>query len=179
MPIGRTIMSHQIFGNVSFARTWAEYKSGFGHFYGDYWLGLDHVSYITNSRPQDLIFVVVTRKPGDQDIRSHYYYNFKVSDESNQYRFTFSSEAGVNGLSDCLTSLKNAPFSTIDVNNVDTCASDFNAGWWFTSGNCSPCNPNGLLRRDLLYWSYNVTHTHWASIPDNYGIIHMVMMLEP
>ncbi|XP_041374124.1 angiopoietin-1-like [Gigantopelta aegis] len=177
---GKTVMQHQKIGDVSFARSWAEYRSGFGQLRGDHWLGNDHVFYITNNRPQTLLIAVVSRQytyNGDTTIRYHYYDRFKISDESSQYRLTFTTESSINSLGDCLTGLKNAPFSTSDVNNAGTCGSDFNAGWWFVAGACSVCNPNGVLRRDLDYWSNDVTHTHWTPIPYDFGILEIGMFL--
>ncbi|XP_041374125.1 angiopoietin-1-like [Gigantopelta aegis] len=178
--VGVTMMQHQLYGNVSFARSWASYKSGFGFYFGDLWLGNDPVYYITNSRPHTLRIAVVTLTytyNHVEMVRHHTYTNFSISAESSQYRLSFSTESTDTDLGDCLTILKNTPFSTIDVNNVDTCASDFNAGWWFTAGTCSACNPNGVLRRDLVYWTHNVKHTHWTPVPHNFGILEMAMLL--
>ena len=101
----------------------------------------------------------------------------QISNESNQYRVDFHEIGSRNFLGDCMTILKNAPFSTVDVNNVDACASDFNAGWWFSAGSCSSCNPNGALRTDL-HWSHDVRHTHWTPVVDNWGMLQISLMLR-
>ncbi|XP_041374123.1 angiopoietin-4-like [Gigantopelta aegis] len=172
-----TIIQHQRYGNVSFVRSWAEYKSGFGQILGDHWLGNDHVFHVTNSRPQELAMTLQATNSPLTLARYHVYENFRISDESDQYRLNFTSERSINNLGDCLTSLKNAPFSTIDVNNADTCASDFNAGWWFATDTCSACNLNGFLHRELFYWSNVVSHTHWTPMPNNFGVFEVLIFL--
>ncbi|XP_046585477.1 uncharacterized protein LOC124292442 [Haliotis rubra] len=136
---------------VDFNRTFTEYKDGFGDLEGNLWLGLEKFYYLTNHRNMVLKVVVKTNGYEKQtSFRQRFYNDFKLSSESDGYRFNFSShetKPGEAALGDCLTEVKGLPFSTID-NDRDTkvgnCAKTHLSGWWYK--NCGPCNPTGKLQ---------------------------------
>ncbi|XP_071102989.1 microfibril-associated glycoprotein 4-like [Haliotis cracherodii] len=138
--------------NVDFNRTFTEYKDGFGDLEGNVWMGLQRFHYLTNHR--NMTFKVVVKTSGVAikmtDFRQRFYNDFRVSNETDGYRFTFSAseiKPGTSALGDCLTDMVGLPFSTID-NDRDTkvgnCAKIHLSGWWYKK--CGPCNPMGKLQ---------------------------------
>ncbi|KAK6172053.1 hypothetical protein SNE40_018017 [Patella caerulea] len=67
---------------------WNNYKDGFGSLADNHWLGLDKIHYITTSRPHHLFVEIFS----DIDYKGRWrkYENFKVEDESTNYRMTYS-----------------------------------------------------------------------------------------
>ncbi|KAJ8023164.1 Fibrinogen-like protein A [Holothuria leucospilota] len=78
-----TVFQRRLDGSVDFYRNWNEYKNGFGFIRGDFWLGNDKISFLTNQRAYELRIDL-------NDVNGQPYfakYNlFRISDEGSKYR---------------------------------------------------------------------------------------------
>ncbi|XP_076804057.1 uncharacterized protein LOC143448283 isoform X2 [Clavelina lepadiformis] len=55
---GWTIIQRRTDGTHDFDRSWPEYRDGFGSVYGEYWLGLDTIKWLTHRRMYSLMVVL-------------------------------------------------------------------------------------------------------------------------
>uniref|UniRef100_H2Z6L0 Fibrinogen C-terminal domain-containing protein n=1 Tax=Ciona savignyi TaxID=51511 RepID=H2Z6L0_CIOSA len=55
---GWTVLQRRRDGTQDFDREWAEYKNGFGSLYGEFWLGLDDIRYMTHGRSYSLMVMI-------------------------------------------------------------------------------------------------------------------------
>lgn len=146
--------------NSNFARNWNEYKAGFGEVTGNYWIGNDALHYLTK---RDNILRIQLRPFGGTTKQAEYR-NFRVSDESENFRMTYEKYEGssaVDALGGTLVQFqaKNMPFSTIDRDNDEysgSCADEMRGGWWYNS--CSTSNLNGIYcenGQNCMTWKTN------------------------
>ena len=77
-------------GSIDFYRNWADYKSGFGSLYGEFWLGLDRIHRLTK------ILDVLRVDLEDWEGQSRYaeYDSFAVDNEAAKYKLTFGTYSG-------------------------------------------------------------------------------------
>ncbi|XP_062610920.1 ficolin-1-like [Saccostrea cucullata] len=90
MDGGWTAIQKRLDGAVSFKRTWAEYRTGFGVPEADVWIGNDVIHQLTNGRPSYL-YIWITLDDG----RNLYelYDQFSVSSEAEKYKLFLSGLA--------------------------------------------------------------------------------------
>ena len=150
---GNVIFLNREDGSVSFNRNWTEYKSGFGDVEGEFWLGLNSLHLITNTRPYSLQ-VDFSDFEGNS-FRSSYS-SFSVGPESDGYRLTVAGYDTSSTGGDSLTNaeygswanINNMKFSTYDVDNdrhgPENCASSWGGGWWYNW--CFLARPTGHYR---------------------------------
>ena len=111
------------------------------------------------------------------------YKDFKVSDESTGYRFSFNTSIS-DVPQDCLLLLLNARFSTYDhdrdENNGVNCAALRKGGFWFRGSGCSKCNPHGILYQpaDGLRLGKQ-DEAFWDSVLGNVALFKVSMFLVP
>ncbi|NP_001161539.1 fibrinogen-like protein [Saccoglossus kowalevskii] len=139
-----TVIQRRQDGSVSFIRTWAAYKAGFGNIDGEYWIGNDNIHYLTNQVPYKLR---IDLEKGDGLTAYTEYNPFMIEDEYNNYTLHLGKPSGTAGDSLIQTFANNngQPFSTYDVDNDQnpySCANSNYAGWWFES--CTAGNLNGF-----------------------------------
>ncbi|XP_061169381.1 fibrinogen-like protein 1 [Saccostrea echinata] len=81
-------------GNVVFDRVWTNYENGFGYINGDFWIGLNNLSYFTNTG-----LGVMRVEMDDIDGYSGYaqYSNFLVGDTSTKYKLSVAGYGGTSG----------------------------------------------------------------------------------
>lgn len=130
---GWTVIQRRQDGLVNFNRNWEDYKIGFGDFYGEYFIGLEKLHLITNSRRYELYVYIQNFKNQERYAR---YDNFRIGSEYEAYKLisvgNFQGNAG-----NALKPHENAMFSTPDRNNElggRTCALKMESGWWFIGG---------------------------------------------
>ncbi|XP_055626614.1 ficolin-1-like [Toxorhynchites rutilus septentrionalis] len=142
---GWTIIQHRFDGSVDFRRPWQEYKSGFGHLRGEFWLGLEKVHRLTYGEPHEL-HVVLEDFDGKRVTAK--YSEFAIGSEHESFAMTKLGEySGTAG--DSLSSHKNGLFTTLDRDNDQNgganCAQIYSGAWWHIS--CHASNLNGLYLR--------------------------------
>uniref|UniRef100_A0A1Q3FQF3 Putative ficolin n=1 Tax=Culex tarsalis TaxID=7177 RepID=A0A1Q3FQF3_CULTA len=144
---GWTVIQHRFDGSTNFVRTWNQFKAGFGHLEGEFWLGLEKVHQLTYSAPHEL-HVLLEDFEGTQAVAK--YEEFVVGSEHELYKLeklgAFSGTAG-----DSLTGHKGKKFSTMDRDNdsheTANCATVYSGAWWH--GKCHSSNLNGLYLKGV------------------------------
>ncbi|XP_029378284.1 proteoglycan 4-like [Echeneis naucrates] len=169
---GWTVLQRRQDGSVSFNRSWAEYRAGFGELAGgEFWLGNNMIHLLTRDR--DMVLRVELQ---DFDGLTEYaeYDRFKVAGERLRYRLTVGGYSGTAG--DALRFSKtydhnNRPFTTPDRDNdrypSGNCGAYYSSGWWFDA--CMAANLNGRYYvgkytgvRDGIFWGT------WRNISSEY-----------
>ena len=139
------LIQRKIDGSDSFNRSWAEYRAGFSDNGGNYWLGNDLLSQLTQTGRYKLRFDLQARN-------GSWYYaeysTFVVLGEAHNYRLQVSGYSGNAG--DAFSRHNGLEFTTYDRDN-DVWTSSVNpsrfncavfrgGGCWF--GGCSACDFN-------------------------------------
>ncbi|XP_059175226.1 fibroleukin-like [Physella acuta] len=165
---GWIIIQRRIKGDVNFTRTWNDYKNGFGSTSGDFWIGNDVISHLTDSGYNELRFDM---KYKGKDYFAMYR-GFKVENEAAKYKMTLTSFSG-GDVVDRLSYHNGYKFTTIDSDNDEwldgNCAVDGRGGWWYEE--CHQVNVNGE-------WASRVYDKgiHWASITGGTNSLDFVEM---
>ncbi|XP_059175476.1 angiopoietin-2-like [Physella acuta] len=165
---GWIIIQRRIKGDVNFTRTWNDYKNGFGSTSGDFWIGNDVISHLTDSGYNELRF--------DMKYKGKDYYavyrGFEVENEAAKYKMSYKSFSGGN-VGDVFIYHKGMKFTTIDSDNdlrsSTNCAVDKRGGWWYT--NCHNVNLNGEWASRVGYKGIN-----WISITRSSDSLDFVEM---
>lgn len=136
---GWIVIQRRATGNVNFFRDWEDYKTGFGEFDGDFWLGNEKLHAMTSTGNYELR--VELEYKGER--RYAHYQTFAVGDEASNYKLTVMDYDGNAG--DSLGRHDSIPFSTKDRDNdlsrARNCATKYYGGWWYI--NCHDSNLNG------------------------------------
>ncbi|XP_057693766.1 titin-like [Corythoichthys intestinalis] len=160
---GWTLLQLRKDGGVSFNRTWAEYRSGFGELLkgGEFWLGNQHIHLLTRSRDMTLR-VELEDFSGIAGYAE--YEHFKVASERMRFKLTLGGYSGTAGNALRFSSTfdhSNQAFTTPDRDNdrypSGNCGAYYSSGWWFNA--CMAANLNGRYYkgkykgvRDGIYW---------------------------
>ncbi|XP_054912139.1 fibrinogen alpha chain-like [Poeciliopsis prolifica] len=130
-------------GSVSFNRSWAEYRDGFGSVdalgKGEFWLGNQNLHLLTNPGETMLKVELVDWEGGVATAE----YTVRVGTEDEGFPLQASGYTGDAG--DALTSHSGVKFSTFDKDNdvsEANCAEAYGGGWWYNS--CQAVNLNGI-----------------------------------
>ncbi|XP_028667561.2 fibroleukin [Erpetoichthys calabaricus] len=185
---GWTVIQRRVNGDVSFNRTWKEYKDGFGDLRGDFWLGNDKIHLLTKAKD-----MVLRIEMEDLDGVREYakYAQFYVSNEYLKYRLSVSSYSGTAGDSLHFSKHYNHDqkfFSTPDKDNdmypSGNCGSYYSSGWWFDA--CMASNLNGIYYnkkykgvRNGIFWG--TWHNISDGQPNGYkqAFKSVIMMIRP
>ena len=155
---GWTVFQRRVNGSVSFEKNWQAYKTGFGSLDGNLWWGNDNLALALNDgRSYDLRFDMTDWA---DEHRYATYSEFRVADESDNYRLHAGTYAGTAG--DGLWSVKNMQFTTTDRDNDSyglNCATRFLGGGWFA--HCHVAHPNGPYSNTSTVSSY-ATGVIWS-----------------
>nr|XP_019934055.1 PREDICTED: mucin-5AC-like isoform X1 [Paralichthys olivaceus] len=169
---GWTLLQRRHDGSVSFNRTWAEYRSGFGELHGgEFWLGNNMIHLLTRDR--DMV-LRVELEDFDGVTEHAEYAQFRVASERLRYRLTVGGYSGTAG--DALRFSRSydhnhRPFTTPDRDNdryqSGNCGAYYSSGWWFDA--CMAANLNGRYYvgkyrgvRDGIFWGT------WPNISTEY-----------
>jgi len=139
------LVQARVDGSVNFNRTWTQYQWGFGSTYGNYWIGLDNLHYITSRGDMEAYFYIETFEGQSASAR---YDKFGVGSRDDDYVLSiegFSGTAGdgMNGSPETLQ-LDGMKFSTWDRKNdnaVGDCAISSGGPWWHNR--CALATLNG------------------------------------
>ncbi|KAJ8008508.1 hypothetical protein DPEC_G00105610 [Dallia pectoralis] len=158
---GWTLVQQRQHGGVSFNRSWAEYKKGFGEVdaqgRGEVWLGLEHLHLLTQE--ESMLKVELEDWEGGAVTAE---YTFRVGSEADGYNLTvtdYTGDAGdalVKGGSSSVgqefLTHTGRRFSTYDKDNdrwEESCAEMYGGGWWYN--NCQGANLNGVYYKGGKY----------------------------
>ena len=138
---GWLVIQRRTDGELSFDKTWLDYRGGFGDLNKEFWLGNDNIFLLTNQDNYRLRVDLWDFK-GSRVYAE--YEHFIVDGERTNYRLHIANYSGTAG--EGLLRHDGADFSTPD-NDNDVwekyhCAKQWGAGWWFT--NCWFAFLNGL-----------------------------------
>lgn len=120
-------------GDVGFDRGWSDYRDGFGHLSGDFWLGLEEMHELTKN---DKYRLQVDIQYHDGSWKYAIYDNFRIKCEAEKYELIIGSYNQLSTIRDRLTYHSGSKFSTFDSDNdvcSFNCATDFGSGWWYES----------------------------------------------
>ncbi|XP_059175173.1 ficolin-1-like [Physella acuta] len=134
------LFQRRVSGDINFIRNWSDYKNGFGSLAGDYWLGNDWISNLTQNGYSELRFDMKYKG------KSYYmvYSNVTVGNEANLYKIMFTYKTG--NAADDFTWHNGMAFTTVDRDNdVNSynCAEKWKGGWWY-GRDCYRVNVNGV-----------------------------------
>lgn len=171
---GWTVIQNRQDGSVDFGRKWNPYKQGFGNIAtndegkkycglpGEYWLGNDKISQLTNMGPTELLIEMEDWKGGKVKAR---YGGFTIQNEAGKYQISVDKYKGTAGNAlmegasqlvgenKTMTIHNSMFFSTYDRDNdgwvnadpTKQCSKEDGGGWWYNR--CHAANPNGRY-----YW---------------------------
>ncbi|XP_036989800.2 angiopoietin-2 isoform X1 [Artibeus jamaicensis] len=173
---GWTIIQRREDGSVDFQRTWKEYKVGFGNPAGEYWLGNEFVSQLTNQKRYALRI-----RLADWEGNEAYalYEQFSLSGEDLNYRIRLRGLTGTAGKISSISQPGN-DFSTRDADRdkcVCKCSQMLTGGWWFDA--CGPSNLNGMYypQRQNTNRFNGIKWYYWKG--SGYSLKATAMMVRP
>ncbi|CAJ1056929.1 mucin-2-like isoform X2 [Xyrichtys novacula] len=187
---GWTLLQLRQDGSVSFNRTWAEYRSGFGKLEGgEFWLGNNMIHLLTRDRD---MMLRVELEDFDGVMEFAEYKLFRVASERLRYRLTVGGYSGTAG--DALRFSKtydhnNRAFTTPDRDHdrypSGNCGAYYSSGWWFDA--CMAANLNGRYYvgkykgvRDGIFWGtwHNISSEYYPT-NDRQSFKAVRMMIRP
>ncbi|XP_075270827.1 angiopoietin-2 isoform X4 [Opisthocomus hoazin] len=173
---GWTIIQRREDGSVDFHRTWKEYKMGFGDPAGEYWLGNEFVSQLTN---QKRYVLKIHLKDWEGNEAYSLYDHFSLASEEQKYRIYLKGLTGTAGKISSISQPGN-DFSTKDADNdkcICKCSQMLTGGWWFDA--CGPSNLNGMyypLRQNNNKFN-GIKWYYWKG--SGYSLKATTMMIRP
>ncbi|KAM6966355.1 angiopoietin-related protein 6 [Tautogolabrus adspersus] len=173
---GWTVIQRRQDGSVNFFRTWEQYKQGFGNLDGEYWLGLEHLYWMTK-QAQYKLRVALEDWQGRQVFAE--YDSFHLEPESDWYRLRLGQYQGNAG--DSLSWHNNKAFTTLDRDKdayTGNCAHFQKGGWWYHM--CAHSNLNGVWYRGGHYRSRYQDGVYWAEFHGgSYSLKRVSLMIKP
>ncbi|ESO01673.1 hypothetical protein HELRODRAFT_81275, partial [Helobdella robusta] len=148
------VIQQRIDGSQSFDQDWDTYKSGFGNYDANFWLGLEKMHQLTTSADYRLRFEVLVSGVWVSDEYDH----FVINSEMEKYSINVSGYSGdnsdvLNNLLDLKLYQNGMKFSTPeqdnDLTNFFKCSLMHHSGFWFNA--CYNINMNGVYGSTLRY----------------------------
>ncbi|CAN9505580.1 unnamed protein product [Ophioblennius macclurei] len=173
---GWTVIQRRQDGSVNFFRTWEQYKQGFGNLDGEYWLGLEHLYWLTKQARYKLR---VAMEDWQGRVVFAEYDSFHLEPESDWYRLRLGQYQGDAG--DSLSWHNDKAFTTLDRDKDGyngNCAHYQKGGWWYHM--CAHSNLNGVWYRGGHYRSRYQDGVYWAEFHGgSYSLKRVSMMVKP
>ncbi|XP_062374648.1 microfibril-associated glycoprotein 4-like isoform X2 [Sardina pilchardus] len=167
-----TVFQRRMDGTVNFYRGWEQYKNGFGHAAGEYWLGLEGIHRLTAKGNYELRVDMEDFK-GNKAFAK--YSSFSICNELDGYRLTVSGFQN-GGAGDSLTYHNEQKFSTFDRDqdlHNSNCAITVMGPFWHRD--CYNTNPNGLYT-----WGQNsVLGANWRAWKEFNSLKAISMKIRP
>ncbi|KAG6931705.1 angiopoietin 2 [Chelydra serpentina] len=154
----------------------AEEKKGFGDPAGEYWLGNELVSQLTN---QKRYVLKIHLKDWEGNEAYSLYEHFYLASEELKYRIHLKGLTGTAGKISSISQPGN-DFSTKDADNdkcICKCSQMLTGGWWFDA--CGPSNLNGMyypLRQNTNKFN-GIKWYYWKG--SGYSLKATTMMIRP
>ncbi len=144
---GWTVIQRRVDNSTSFDRTRREYNNGFGHYDGNFWLGLEKIKRLTDYDGQtfELYIGLESFLGGASHLGWSQYDTFSLNSDIDDYQLTVSGIVTGSTAGDGLGKHNGKKFSTPDEDNDPSsshCADDHKAGWWYDD--CHDSNLNGV-----------------------------------
>ena len=157
------VIQRRVNGAVSFYRSWAEYRSGFGSLKGDFWLGLDGIHYLSCLPNLKNLRIDIRDKHGTSGYAT--YSTFLVKDEESKYELKVNGYFG--NITDELVHSNGHKFMTYDSLDTDSwssgsCSEKYKAEWWYY--HCFKENLNlkfGPLQTNLIGQGVDDRYMTW------------------
>ncbi|XP_067088612.1 angiopoietin-related protein 6 [Osmerus mordax] len=173
---GWTVIQRRQDGSVNFFRNWEQYKQGFGNLDGEYWLGLEHLYWLTKQAHYKLRVAM-------EDWQGRHvfaeYSSFHLEPETDWYRLRLGDYSGNAG--DSLSWHNNRAFTTLDRDKdgySGNCAHYQKGGWWYHM--CAHSNLNGVWYRGGHYRSRYQDGVYWTEFHGgSYSLKKVTMMIKP
>ncbi|XP_020608625.1 microfibril-associated glycoprotein 4-like [Orbicella faveolata] len=167
-----TVFQKRLDGSVDFYRGWADYKNGFGNLNGEFWLGLDKIHRLTNTKNR--LRVELEDTAGKTAYAE--YDMFAVTSERTKYKLSLGTYSGTAG--DSLSIHRGSPFSTKDHDN-DKWGSNravrYKGAWWYD--HCHHSNLNGLYHHGKHSGFHGVNWGTWKGY--SYSVKRAEMKIRP
>ncbi|OWF36129.1 Angiopoietin-related protein 7 [Mizuhopecten yessoensis] len=139
-----TVIQNRYDGSVDFMRSWAEYKDGFGHINGEFWLGMEPIRSLLVLGQA----LRITLESWQGDVKYADFTTFHIGSETEKYMLTLQYSGGT--LTDEISYHSGKVFSTFDRDNDNapfSCSDLYKGAWWY--GWCYSCNLFGLYVEDI------------------------------
>ena len=144
---GWTRVVNRIDRNNNFKKSWAEFKSGFGDFSGNHWLGLENMRTIVQVKPTKVRFECTNTV--------NYFFELDwitIGSEAQKYQLFYGGYLTRNMSAINNLSAQNGTFFSAFDNDNDgysgiNCVDTYNGGWWYQTciEFCITCNStNGV-----------------------------------
>lgn len=149
---------------------------GFGDPAGEYWLGNEFVSQLTN---QKRYVLKIQLKDWEGNEAYSLYDHFSLASEEQKYRIYLKGLTGTAGKISSISQPGN-DFSTKDADNdkcICKCSQMLTGGWWFDA--CGPSNLNGMyypLRQNNNKFN-GIKWYYWKG--SGYSLKATTMMIRP
>ncbi|XP_068612222.1 fibrinogen alpha chain-like [Brachionichthys hirsutus] len=177
-------------GTVSFNRSWAEYRDGFGSVdangKGEFWLGNRNFHLLTNQSETTMKVELEDWEGG----KASALYTVRVGSEAEGFPLHVSEYSGEAGdalrKADSRLSHNGMKFSTYDKDNdnwEENCAEIYGGGWWYN--NCQASNLNGIYYKGPYDPSKNAPYevgngVVWSTYkPDKYSLKRVQIKIRP
>ncbi|KAH8329247.1 hypothetical protein KR074_006190, partial [Drosophila pseudoananassae] len=175
---GWTVIQRRMDGSVDFNRSWTEYRDGFGNLTGEFFIGLEKLYQITQSKQYELL-ISLGKVNGSRDFVK--YDNFRIGSEKNSYPLE-SVGNYTGGARDSINWHLNMKFTTYDRDNdmrYGNCAKICGGGWWFN--NCAQSSLNGRYYKDgkMKDDIYGIFWGSWHGYDYTVSLTFVEMMIRP